>query len=303
MPADLTQPQPNFDRIARLYRWAEYLTLGPLLQQTRTAHLDRLADCRQALLFGDGDGRFLARLLARNPALHATAVDTSAAMLRLLRTRCRQALLDAATRLTTLQASAFDAPIPPATDLIVTHFFLDCLSQTEVDELTTRLAESLQPGTLLLVSDFAIPATPLLRGAARLYIRALYLAFRLLTGLRVQALPDPQAALLQSGFRLVARHAKLLGLLYSELWVFDNPAREQNNPPVPSLIHTPMAPVIDHQASSAGSKLFPADPLPDPEPIAPSLAEPDLGVFHHEPGQRHPPALSESPSEPKTENL
>jgi len=27
------------------------------------------------------------------------------------------------------------------------------------------------------------------------------------------------------------------------------------------------------------------DPLPDPEPIAPSLTEPDPGVFHHEPGQ------------------
>ena len=41
---------PNFDRVARPYRWAEYLALGPLLQQTRTAHLDRLTYCRQALL-------------------------------------------------------------------------------------------------------------------------------------------------------------------------------------------------------------------------------------------------------------
>jgi len=30
------------------------------------------------------------------------------------------------------------------------------------------------------------------------------------------------------------------------------------------------------------------DPLPDPEPIAPSLPEPDPGVFHHEPGQPQP---------------
>ena len=27
------------------------------------------------------------------------------------------------------------------------------------------------------------------------------------------------------------------------------------------------------------------DPLPDPEPAAPSLPEPDPGVFHHEPGE------------------
>ena len=31
------------------------------------------------------------------------------------------------------------------------------------------------------------------------------------------------------------------------------------------------------------------DPLPDPEPIAPSLSEPDPGVFHHEPGQLEEP--------------
>ncbi len=34
------------------------------------------------------------------------------------------------------------------------------------------------------------------------------------------------------------------------------------------------------------------DPLPDPEPAAPSLPEPDPGVFHHEPGQ---PAKEKEP--------
>jgi hypothetical protein len=33
---------------------------------------------------------------------------------------------------------------------------------------------------------------------------------------------------------------------------------------------------------------FPEDPLPDPEPAAPSLAEPDPGVFHHEPATQNP---------------
>lgn len=34
---------------------------------------------------------------------------------------------------------------------------------------------------------------------------------------------------------------------------------------------------------------LPNDALPDPEPAAPSLPEPDPGVFHHEPA---PPAKS-----------
>ena len=32
------------------------------------------------------------------------------------------------------------------------------------------------------------------------------------------------------------------------------------------------------------------DPLPNPEPAVPSLAEPDPGVFHHEPATRDSPS-------------
>jgi len=251
-----TPPQPNFDRVARIYRWAEYAALGPILQRTRTHFLPQLTGCRNAFILGDGDGRFLACLL--NPAtnqipqrlatnqapqgfslgshrpatdrasapgvclpapaseLQALAVDTSSTMLQLLRTRCRNS-----PRLQTLQTSALDAPIPQATDLIVTHFFLDCLTQPQVDALTHRLAASTQPGTLWLLSDFAIPPNRLLNPFARLYIRALYLAFRILTNLRVTHLPHPQSALTQAGFTRIARHQRLFGLIYTEIWRHD----------------------------------------------------------------------------------
>ena len=96
----------NFDRVARLYRWAEYLALGPLLERTREHFLPQLAGRRQALVLGDGDGRFLARLLRQQPGLHALAVDTSAVMLRLLRQRCLDSAPAAVSRLRTLRASA-----------------------------------------------------------------------------------------------------------------------------------------------------------------------------------------------------
>jgi len=53
---------------------------------------------------------------------------------------------------------------------------------------------------------------------ARLYIRALYFAFRLLTSLRVQHLPDPQEALSHAGFQRIAQHERLFGMIYTELW-------------------------------------------------------------------------------------
>ncbi len=82
----VTDRPPRFDRVARLYRVLEYLSFGPMLERCRFHHLPALAaaDCSRALILGDGDGRFLARLLAACPELSAQAVDASPAMLRLL---------------------------------------------------------------------------------------------------------------------------------------------------------------------------------------------------------------------------
>ena len=194
--------QPNFDRVARIYRWAEYLSLGPLLQRTRTHFLPQLLDRRRVLALGDGDGRFLARLLQQNRGLQAVAVDTSAKMLALLERRCHAVMPHDTNRLRTWQGSALNVTPAKDTDLITTHFFLDCLTQPEVDTLTRTLASTLNPGALWLLSDFALPHPRLLQPLAALYIRALYLAFRLLTGLRVTHLPDPQSSLRAAGFTL-----------------------------------------------------------------------------------------------------
>jgi trans-aconitate methyltransferase len=210
--------QPNFDRVAAIYRWAEYLSLGPTLQRARTHLLPHLGHPRRALVLGDGDGRFLEQLLLRYPACDALAVDISAAMLHRLRCRCLRSVPHAAIRLQILQQSALTVDLPPATDLVVTHFVLDCFSQPQVDALIARLAAQLTPGALWLVSDFALPSHRLLRPLAALYIRALYAAFRLLTGLRITRLPHPQAALEAAGLTLIQRHNLLCGLIYTELW-------------------------------------------------------------------------------------
>lgn len=208
---------PNFDRVARIYRWAEYLTLGPLLQRTRTHFLPQLADRRRALVLGDGDGRFLAKLFQQNRGLQAVAVDTSAAMLDLLSRRCVALKSNDTSRLRTWHGSAHNIQPVKDTDLIVTHFFLDCFTQAEIDSLASRLAQQTQSGTLWLLSDFRIPDTAF-RPIAHAYIRGLYFAFRILTGLRVTRLPDPAVALSAAGFHRIAHHQSLGGILYTELW-------------------------------------------------------------------------------------
>ncbi|NYF81294.1 methyltransferase [Granulicella arctica] len=209
--------QPNFNLIARPYRWLEYLTLGPILQNCRTHFLPLLLDRKQALVLGDGDGRFLAKLLTRNPTLQADAVDTSATMLRLLRNRCEAATLTTTTRLRTHNRSALDHSPSAKTDLITAHFFFDCLPQQDLDTLIVRIAPHTSPNTLWLISDFRIPSGPMSL-PAKLYIRSLYLAFCLLTGLRTTHLPDHEIPLRRAGLTRTHQRLFLFGLLTTEIW-------------------------------------------------------------------------------------
>jgi SAM-dependent methyltransferase len=217
----MSSAAPSFDLIARPYRWLEYLTLGRALERCRLHYLPALLQQKQALVLGDGDGRFLSSLLAQNPTLKADAVDTSATMLQLLRQHCEAASSTAAARLRTHQTSALTFDFHSATakpyDLVVTHFFLDCLTQPELETLITRTLPSLTPGALWLISDFRIPPGPM-RLPAKIFIRTLYLAFRLLTGLRTTQLPDHAEPLTTVGFTRISQSLQLSGILSTELW-------------------------------------------------------------------------------------
>jgi len=211
----------NFNLIARPYRWLEYLTLGHALERCRLHFISRLLHQKKALVFGDGDGRFLAALMTANPGLHADAIDTSAVMLHLLRRRCESSALNAAVRLQTHQTNALAfTPIGPY-DLVVTHFFLDCLTQRELETLISHVTPSLAPEALWVVSDFRIPSGPM-RLPARIIVRTLYLAFRILTGLRTDHLPDHAAPMIEAGLIRTAQHYSLAGLLTTELWQLPN---------------------------------------------------------------------------------
>jgi SAM-dependent methyltransferase len=281
MTAHRSGTSPNFDLIARPYRLLEYLTFGRALERCRTYYLPRLLDRRQALVLGDGDGRFLAALLAANPQLQAVAVDSSAAMLRLLTRRAHAAVPNAAQRLHTHHASALTFTPPHSCDLVATHFFLDCLTQRELDQLCRRLTPHLAPPALWLVSDFRIPPSGPMRWPARALVRALYLGFRLLTGLRTTALPDHAATLTAAGFTRIDHHYSLAGILTTELWQLSpsGPEEQARN----SREYT--SPMLPPQRPNSRSI---DDPVPDPEPASPSLPGPDPAVFHPDPGDPEP---------------
>ncbi len=228
---------PNFDRLARLYSWLEWMTFGPGLSRCRCWFLGDLASRRRALVFGDGDGRFTARLLAANPAITVSAVDASAAMLRLLASRAgphadrvHTSKIDA--RSWSPAPSKYDSAFGPPYDLVISHFFLDCLTTEEIHSLARTVRGAVCSHAVWVVSEFAIPPGWFGNMVALPLVSVLYRAFGWLTGLEVRRLPNYAQALHAAGFSLERRRGWLGGLLSSELWIA-GPSRSKPTIPGP----------------------------------------------------------------------
>jgi len=183
----------------------EYAGFGRALERRREAFLSDVADARRVLALGEGDGRALAALAAAAPEARIDYVDVSAQMLQLARKRAGDARV--AYRREDARSAVW--PVVPY-DLIVTHFFLDCFEETEMELLIARVAGAACPQARWVVSEF--------RGNGWL-VRALYLFFRAATGLRTRRLVDHHLLLMHHGFRLVRHEEVWRGLLVSELWV------------------------------------------------------------------------------------
>ncbi len=211
-------PPVNFDPIARPYRWLEYLSFGPWLSRCRNAQLEHLAGAQHALLLGDGDGRFLERLLAANTTLTADVVDSSHSMLRILDRRIRRSGPQARRRIRLHHADAREWNPSGSYDLIVSHFFLDCFFPHQLEQLFDHVLPHIRPGAQWLISEFAIPRNAFAAYLARGLIGLMYRAFGALTGLAVRALPDYAAALDRRGFVPGQERRYLAGLLCSQVW-------------------------------------------------------------------------------------
>jgi hypothetical protein len=216
---------PDFNRLAKLYRWMEFFSFGPFLALTRGTFLDQLRDRRKALVLGDGDGRFTARLLGANAEVRVDAVDGSGAMLAALMSRAGPDAYRVSTQLEDIRGWSASDPDPgsdldsrEAYDLIATHFFLDCLTEDEIGALAGRARQAAAPGALWVVSEFRVPSGWFGLLIARPIVAGLYRSFGVLTGLTVRALPDYAGALREKGFRLLEQRLRLSGLLVAELW-------------------------------------------------------------------------------------
>ncbi len=204
--------ETGFDRVATVYQALEYLAFGRALERARFCHVPHLRICQDVLVIGEGDGRFLARLLKAAPHARVRSIDGSQRMIA----RAKQRLSPADRERVCFECVDLrDLTFAPAAhDAIVTMFVLDCFPHHEATALAHRLAHSLRPGGVWAFADFAIPATGWRRWRAIVWTRTLYAFFRWQA-----ALPPLEEILLGIGLRPSVAATFQHGLLRAVLYV------------------------------------------------------------------------------------
>jgi len=204
--------------LAPCYRGMETLLAGEILARARREHLTQLPDREglRVLVLGEGPGRYLETLLARNAAAKIVVVENSA---RMIEAAGRAIGSVGRRRVEFLHRDATRwEPEPGAFDVVATHFFLDCFPAAVLAERVPRWSSGLAVGGVWLVSDFQVPEQGW-RGLRARWIHALmYAFFRVATGLEAQRWTDPDPFLEGAGLRLEARTRLNHGLVRSDLW-------------------------------------------------------------------------------------
>lgn len=222
-----SRSQRGYDRLARVYSATEWLVFGNQLQTARVALVDELPPWNHLLVFGDGNGRLIERLCVRRRSFVQQAsghwlgkivsLDHSPAMLR--RQQSRVARIGAGEHIEFMHADAFRFPLQAGLyDVVVTPFFLDCFSASELELHLPRWLSALHTGGVLYHVDFTIPQRHWQRARAKLLLKAMHLFFGWTTGLRNRQLVDTQHMIQRSGFEKQAERIGAGGMIVTQVW-------------------------------------------------------------------------------------
>jgi ubiquinone/menaquinone biosynthesis C-methylase UbiE len=209
----------SFDALAPWYRTLEWIAFGDALQRCRVACLGEIAAPHRALVVGEGNGRFLCELLRLHPEVEVDCIDASQRMLQLARKRVEDELPGHGERVRFLLRDVTSWAIPEHQyDLLVTQFFLDCFSETELVAVIRKLAQATTEEASWLLADFCVPREGMARLRVRGWLAAMYLFFRITTRIEASELIDPTPFMRAEGLALTRQRLFRKGMLKSEIW-------------------------------------------------------------------------------------
>ncbi len=217
--AALLRTARGFDRLSTCYDLLASLFPGGGIRASQHAHVERLVQCRRALIVGGGTGGFLVALLRSGFAGRIVNLDLSEGMLRRSVWAVAHQAPDFAPRVEHRCGTVDALRAGERFDLVCTNYFLDLFEPAEMMRVMRRLAGTLEPKGIWLCTDFVQPRGSGARPRAQAaLIRTLYAFFGTVCKIRPRRLPPIEAGFRTLGLAPVRDRTLAAGLLRSTVY-------------------------------------------------------------------------------------
>ncbi len=207
----------NFNRVAPYFERLEKIVFRNQMQLCRTVYLTELSHVEKVAMIGEGDGRFLLEFLKQTNCPQVHYIDSSQVMLDLAQARINKQFPEARPRVRFYKCDLSKENMPEDHyNLVVTNFFLDVFNEPTLSQSITRIADSCCNDAIWLYADFQVAGSRLQQLRATLWLKTMYLFFKVVSKIQAPALIDPAPLLEAHGFRVIQQTQFAHGLMRAE---------------------------------------------------------------------------------------
>jgi ubiquinone/menaquinone biosynthesis C-methylase UbiE len=198
----------DFNLIAPWYDRLSRLVFGDLIYKSQCWFLSEITSKSNVLILGGGTGEVLEKLSSLDLQLTVTYLEASEQMIKIAEKRRREGL-------TVHFVHGTLTDLAPGTySFILAPFFFDCFTTGQLEDVMSTLKRYVCSDTVLIFTDF----TGTKKQTHRLLIRTMYLFFRVVSGLKVNFIPDYDACFTKHGFSQIQTKSWENGLIESRVY-------------------------------------------------------------------------------------
>ena len=212
----------GFNKLAPFYGFFSAVISLNKIHKSQLWFLTKKDKYKNAIIIGGGDGKFLAEAVKKGLAEHYFYIDFSSNMLQMAKTRIEKENPDYLRSITFVCGLFNEVPLRQKFDLVVTSYFLDCLSQNEFLIAMHKINAHLSENGTWFFSDFNIPRDNFRKILAKLTIRFIYLIFNFICHWNLKQLPDFTNEFNKYPLTVIAEKYFLGGLLVSRIYKKNN---------------------------------------------------------------------------------
>ena len=201
----------NYEAIAPIYDSLKKLVFGDSLIKTELHFLKSANHIEHLLVIGCGSAKFIEELDMQKTE-KITLIDSSKKMCLLAKRRINR--LDLEDKIKVQNVDFFKWHSNEKYSHISAAFFLDCLNDSQIDEVLNKMKKLVEKDGRLIVSDFARNTGD--KAFYNVLIRSMYLFFNFCHCIQRTNTPDYQMAFSNTGWLIEEEYQHPDGKLFSQ---------------------------------------------------------------------------------------